>query len=86
MVEDPLNFKDTKKYTDRIKETRKKTSEKDAMVLTVGDVGRLKVTVAVQNFAFMGGSMGIACGAAILKSAELAVCKKAPLIIKEKML
>ena len=53
VIEDPLIFKDTKKYTDRMKETRKKTGEKDAILLTVGDIGRLKVTVAVQNFLFM---------------------------------
>ena len=62
VLEDPLQFKDTKKYTDRIKDTRKITGEKDAMVISMGDIGKLKVTVAVQNFSFMGGSMGMAVG------------------------
>ena len=81
VVEDPLNFKDTKKYTDRIKETRKKTSEKDAMVLTVGDVGRLKVTVAVQNFAFMGGSMGMSVGNSIIAGVNNSLKFKTPFVM-----
>ena len=81
VIEDPLNFRDTKKYTDRIKETRKKTGEKDAMLLAVGDIGRLKVTVAVQNFLFMGGSMGMAVGNSVIAGVNNSLKFKTPFVI-----
>ena len=81
VIEDPLNFKDTRKYTDRIKETRKKTGEKDAMLLTVGDIGRLKVTVAVQNFLFMGGSMGMSVGNSIIAGVNNCIKFKTPFVM-----
>ena len=81
VIEDPLNFKDTKKYIDRIKETRKKTGEKDAMVLAVGDIGRLKVTVAVQNFSFMGGSMGMSVGNSIIEGVNNSLKFKTPFVM-----
>ena len=81
VIEDPLNFRDTKKYTDRIKETRKKTGEKDAMLLAVGDIGKLKVTVAVQNFLFMGGSMGMSVGNSIIAGVNNCIKFKTPFIM-----
>ena len=81
VIEDPLNFRDTKKYTDRIKETRKKTGEKDAMLLAVGDIGRLKVTVAVQNFLFMGGSMGMSVGNSIIAGVNNCIKFKTPFVM-----
>ena len=81
VVEDPLNFRDTKKYTERIKETRKKTGEKDAMLLAVGDIGRLKVTVAVQNFLFMGGSMGMSVGNSIIAGVNNCIKFKTPFVM-----
>ena len=81
VIEDPLNFKDTKKYTDRMKETRKKTGEKDAILLTVGDIGRLKVTVAVQNFLFMGGSMGMSVGNSIIAGVNNCIKFKTPFVM-----
>ena len=81
VIEDPLNFRDTKKYTDRIKETRKKTGEKDAMLLAVGDIGRLKVTVAVQNFLFMGGSMGMSVGNSIIAGVNNCLKFKTPFVM-----
>ncbi len=80
-LEDPLQFKDTKKYTDRIKETRKITGEKDALVISMGDIGRLKVTVAVQNFAFMGGSMGMAVGNSIIAGVKNSLAHKTPFVL-----
>jgi len=56
-VADPLHFRDQKRYTDRIKDARKKTGERDAMLVAEGDMGRTGVVVAVQDFSFMGGSM-----------------------------
>ena len=81
VLEDPLQFKDTKKYSERIKETRKITGEKDAMVISMGDIGKLKVTVAVQNFNFMGGSMGMAVGNSIIAGVNNSVKHKTPFVL-----
>jgi acetyl-CoA carboxylase carboxyl transferase subunit beta len=78
---DPLKFRDQKKYTDRMKDARKKTGEKDAMLLAHGQMGKSKVVVAVQDFTFMGGSMGMAVGNAIIAACEQAVKMKCPLIL-----
>lgn len=79
--EDPLKFKDKKKYTDRLKENRSKTKEKDAIIVAEGDIGGCKVIVAAFNFAFMAGSMGAAVGEGIVVAAEKAIAKKAALIV-----
>ena len=81
VLEDPLQFKDTKKYADRIRETRKITGEKDAMVISMGDIGKLKVTVAVQNFNFMGGSMGMAVGNSIIAGVNNSLKHKTPFVL-----
>ena len=78
---DPLKFKDLKKYSDRLKDARTNTKQHDAIVIAEGKINGYSTIAAVFSFEFMGGSMGIAVGDAILKSAELAVSKKAPLII-----
>ena len=78
---DPLKFRDIKKYSDRLREARTRTSQDDAIVIAEGELNGLEMVAAVFSFEFMGGSMGIAVGNAILKAAELAVSKKAPLII-----
>ena len=80
-VADPLHFRDQKRYTDRIKEARKKTGEKDAMLVAEGEMGRTPVVVAVQDFSFMGGSMSMYVGNAIVAAAERAIAKKSPLIL-----
>ncbi|MEO1919595.1 MAG: acetyl-CoA carboxylase, carboxyltransferase subunit beta [Paracoccaceae bacterium] len=78
---DPLHFKDQKKYPDRMRDARKKTSEKDAMLVAEGDMGRMKVVCAGQDFSFMGGSMGMYVGNAIIAAAERAVKLKVPLVL-----
>lgn len=78
---DPLKFRDEKKYADRLKEYRKKTGQTDAMMVASGSIEGMPAIVAVQNFKFMGGSMGTALGEAMLKAAEEAVAKRAPLIV-----
>ena len=78
---DPLKFKDLKKYSDRLKDARTNTKQDDAILIAEGNINGQLTIAAVFSFEFMGGSMGIAVGDAILKSAELAVSKKAPLII-----
>jgi len=80
-VADPLNFRDQKKYTDRIKDARKKTAETDAMIVGEGEMGRTKVVVAVQDFSFMGGSMSMYVGNAIIAAAQRAIALKCPLIL-----
>ena len=78
---DPLKFRDSKRYADRIKEARKKTGEDDAIVVSHGTMGGNSVVVACFNFSFMGGSMGMAVGGGILTAARLAVMQGAALII-----
>jgi len=80
-VQDPLKFRDEKKYTDRLKDNRKKTGEQDAMKVATGTIDGAQVIIAIQNFKFMGGSMGLALGEAMLKAAEEAVAARAPLIV-----
>lgn len=78
---DPLQFRDEKRYTDRMRDARRKTGEHEAMLVVQGAVFGLQVVAAGQNFAFMGGSMGMAVGNALLKAAEASVTHKAPLVV-----
>ncbi|MCA1335761.1 acetyl-CoA carboxylase, carboxyltransferase subunit beta [Pseudooceanicola marinus] len=80
-VADPLHFRDQKKYPDRMREARRKTSEKEAMLVAEGEMGRAPVVAAAQDFSFMGGSMGMYVGNAIIAAAERAVQKKCPLVL-----
>jgi acetyl-CoA carboxylase carboxyl transferase subunit beta len=78
---DPLAFKDQKKYPDRLKAAQKKTGEAEAMLVAAGEIGRTKIIAAAQDFSFMGGSMGMFVGNAIIKACEEAVKNKCPLIL-----
>ncbi len=78
---DPLQFRDEKKYTDRLKDARKKTGRQDAMLVGVGRIEGSTAVAAIQDFDFMGGSMGMALGEALIRAAETAVGAKAPLIV-----
>lgn len=84
-VADPLKFKDMKRYADRIKEARNKTGEDEALVVAHGrmsnEIGGGTVVIAVMNFDFLGGSMGIAVGDGLVAAARLAVEKSAPFIV-----
>jgi acetyl-CoA carboxylase carboxyl transferase subunit beta len=79
--EDPLKFRDTKRYTDRLKEARSRTGQRDALVNARGRIGARGVVVGVQDFAFMGGSMGIAVGTAFITGIRRAIEEKVPYII-----
>jgi acetyl-CoA carboxylase carboxyl transferase subunit beta len=79
--EDPLKFKDTKKYTDRIKAARLATGETDAMISAKGEIDGQTVVVSVQDFAFMGGSMGMAVGEAFVDAVKAAIKAKCPYVI-----
>ncbi len=78
---DPLQFRDQKKYPDRMREARKKTGEHEAMLVAKGDIGAVRVVVAGQDFSFMAGSMGMAVGNALIAAAKAAVATGAPLIV-----
>lgn len=80
-VDDPLHFKDQKKYPERIKAARKKTGEHEAMLVGEGEIGRTPIIAAAQDFGFMGGSMSMYVGNAIVKAAERAVQQKRPLVL-----
>ena len=78
---DPLKFKDMKRYVDRLKDYRGKTGQMDAVRLAAGTIQGLRATVAVQDFDFLGGSLGMAAGEAIITGMLRAVEKKTPFII-----
>ena len=79
--EDPLNFSDLKDYTDRLKDARKKTKQKDAILVASGKMGGMNVVAGILNFDFMGGSMGTAVGEGIIAAVELALLQDAALIM-----
>jgi len=80
-VVDPLQFRDQKRYPDRLKAAQKSTGEKEAMLVVEGEIARTPVVAAGQDFAFMAGSMGMYVGNAIVAAAERAVALKRPLIL-----
>lgn len=78
---DPLKFKDSKRYADRLKASQVKTKEPDAILVARGTIGGCKAVIAAFDFAFMGGSMGTAVGEGIVRAAETAVKDSAALIV-----
>ena len=80
-VEDPLGFRDQKKYTDRVRSARKSTGEKEAMLVAVGEIGDTRIVAAGQDFAFMGGSMGVAVGSAVVAACRKAIKLECPLVL-----
>ncbi|PPB82410.1 acetyl-CoA carboxylase carboxyl transferase subunit beta [Albidovulum inexpectatum] len=80
-IADPLHFKDQKRYPDRLKAAQKATGEKEAMLVAEGEMNRTPIVAAAQDFAFMGGSMSMYVGNAIIAGAERAVKLKRPFVI-----
>ncbi len=78
---DPLRFRDEKRYTDRLREARAKTGRADAMAAARGTLDGLPVMIAVQDFAFMGGSLGMAVGEALVEAMRTAVEEKRPFVL-----
>jgi acetyl-CoA carboxylase carboxyl transferase subunit beta len=78
---DPLSFRDQKRYSDRMKDARKKTGEQEAMLVAKGRLSGVEIVAACQNFAFMGGSMGMAVGDAMVAGAQAATDAGAPFIV-----
>ncbi|HEY0113011.1 MAG TPA: acetyl-CoA carboxylase, carboxyltransferase subunit beta [Allosphingosinicella sp.] len=79
--EDPLKFRDSKRYTDRLKAARQQTGEVDALMNARGTIAGRHAVVGVQDFAFMGGSMGMGVGAAFVEGARAAIKHNCPYII-----
>ena len=78
---DPLKFRDRKRYADRLKDMRNATNQNDALIVAHGEMGGRRAIVAVMNFDFMAGSMGLALGKGLLTAARLAVLQEAPFIV-----
>lgn len=81
VTEDPLKFRDSKKYADRIKTARAETGESDALINAQGTIEGETIVVGVQDFAFMGGSMGIAVGEAFIIGVRAAIEAHCPYVI-----
>ena len=81
VAEDPLKFRDSKRYTDRLKAARGDTHERDAFINARGTIEGHAVIVGVQDFAFMGGSMGQAVGEAFIAGVEAAIADRCPYIV-----
>ncbi len=78
---DPLKFRDEKRYVDRLRDARTKTAMEDAILNATGSIDGLEVMVTVQDFAFMGGSLGLAAGEAIIHGFETALKRRLPLVL-----
>ena len=78
---DPLKFRDERRYTDRLKDAKAKTGMDDAVIVASGTVKGRKITAAVQDFAFIGGSLGMAAGEAIIAGLDLARTNGTPFVL-----
>ncbi len=81
VADDPLNFPDDKPYPERLKAARKATGEQDSMAAGYGHIRGQPAVVIVQDFTFMGGSLGMAAGETFVKAAQEAVKREVPLVI-----
>ena len=79
-ISDPLKFRDEKRYTERLRAARKKTGETEAVLVADGKVGRTRIVASAQDFGFMGGSMGMHAGNALITGCEYAVEHKLPFV------
>ena len=79
--QDPLKFRDSKRYVERLRDSRTKTGAEDAVTVATGELYGQNITVAVQDFDFMGGSLGLAAGAAIVRGMETALTNRTPFIM-----
>jgi acetyl-CoA carboxylase carboxyl transferase subunit beta len=78
---DPLKFRDDRRYSDRLKDARAKHGRQDALVAARGTIDGMAVMVAVQPFDFLGGSLGMAVGEALVESMQAAVSEKRPFVL-----
>lgn len=82
--DDPLHFVDTKKYTDRVRETQKKTGLKDAIRTVAGKVDGERLVIACMDFGFIGGSMGSVVGEKISRAIDFCIDNQVPLLVISK--
>ena len=78
---DPLQFTDTKKYSDRLRNAIATSGLKDAVIVATGELDRVPTVIAAMEYSFIGGSMGVVVGEKITRAAELALGSRAPLIV-----
>ncbi|WP_375165973.1 acetyl-CoA carboxylase, carboxyltransferase subunit beta [Chelativorans sp.] len=78
---DPLRFRDERRYVDRLRDSKAKTGLDDAVLNAVGRIEGLEILATVQDFAFMGGSLGMAAGEAIVRGFETAVQRRLPMVL-----
>ncbi len=78
---DPLKFRDQKKYTDRLRDNRSKTGLDDSVINATGTLEGMPIVTTVHDFAFMGGSLGMAAGEAIIRGFETAIERKCPMVL-----
>ncbi|WP_163272205.1 acetyl-CoA carboxylase, carboxyltransferase subunit beta [Chelativorans alearense] len=78
---DPLKFRDERRYSDRLRDAKAKTNLEDAVLNAVGHIEGQEVLATVQDFAFIGGSLGMAAGEAIIRGFETAVERRLPLVL-----
>jgi acetyl-CoA carboxylase carboxyl transferase subunit beta len=78
---DPLRFIDTKPYAARLKDGRAKTKSADALISAVGEIEGVKTVVAVMEYAFIGGSMGVVVGEKVTRAIEKSIAERLPLIV-----
>ncbi len=81
VAQDPLKFRDSKKYSDRLRDSRLKTEQEDTILAGLGHVQGVKLVAVVHEFNFIGGSLGMAAGEAIVKAFERAIAEKCPLVM-----
>ena len=80
-IQDPLQFRDQKRYPDRLRDARRATGEQAAMIVAEGEILRTAAVVACQDFGFMAGSMGMQVGNAMIAAAERAVERRRPVVV-----
>ncbi len=78
---DPLKFRDGRRYTDRLRDAKTKSGLNDAVVIATGSLGGLGVTVGIQDFSFMGGSLGMAAGEALITGLDSARENRTPFVL-----
>ena len=78
---DPLQFTDTKPYKSRLAATQKSTGQKDAVIVGIGQINGLEAVIASMEYSFIGGSMGVVVGEKIVRGIELALERRAPMLI-----
>ncbi len=81
VVQDPLKFRDSKRYNDRLKDSRAKTGLEDSIIAGIGSVKGVRLVACAHDFSFIGGSLGLAAGEAIIRAFEIAIENKCPLVM-----